>query len=79
MSTTTVSYPSPSLSSHETQDIDSLFTYAKLMHEHTRKQMEAADRSARRRSANADGTNAHATLRSGHESSTDSASPAGSR
>ncbi|EDN91955.1 predicted protein [Sclerotinia sclerotiorum 1980 UF-70] len=48
MSTTTVSYPSPSLSSHETQDIDSLFTYAKLMHEHTRKQMEAADRSARR-------------------------------
>ncbi|KAJ8061623.1 hypothetical protein OCU04_009430 [Sclerotinia nivalis] len=79
MSASTASYPSPSLSSHENQDITSLFTYAKLMHEHTRKQMEAADKSARRRSANSDSTNAHASLRSGHESSTDSASSAGSR
>ncbi|KAF7854775.1 hypothetical protein EAF04_010343 [Stromatinia cepivora] len=79
MSASTASYPSPSISSHENQDITSLFAYAKLMHEHTRKQMEAANKSARRRSANANGTNAHATLRSGHESSTDSASSSGSR
>merc|ERR1711939_674122 len=43
------------------------------MHQHTKKQMEAASRSARRRSANADGTNAHGRLdQSGSVSSMDS-------
>lgn len=83
MSASTVSYPyNHDMPSHEdnSQDMSSLFNYAKMMHEHTRKQMEAVDKAARRKGANADGTNAHATLRTGHKAirSLDSTSSAGS-
>jgi hypothetical protein len=40
----------------------SLSAYSRTMHQHTKKQMEAASRSARRRSANAAGTNAVGSL-----------------
>jgi len=46
-------------------DMDSGFTllsYTRSMHQHTKEQMDAAARSARRRSPNVNGTNAHGTL-----------------
>lgn len=65
MSASTVSYnPTHNMPSHQEDESSYLFNYAKSMYEHTRKQMEAADKSARRRSANAEGTNNHATLNS---------------
>ncbi|KAF7876991.1 uncharacterized protein EAF02_008211 [Botrytis sinoallii] len=74
MSSSTASYPSNGYMSHEehesSPDAFSLFDYARSMHEHTRKQMEAADKSARRRSANSMGSNTHATLRTGHDATT---------
>ncbi|KAB8292254.1 hypothetical protein EYC80_007996 [Monilinia laxa] len=81
MSASTATYQFSHMPSHEQDDSSYLFSYAKSMYEHTRKQMEAADKSARRRSANADNTNAHASLRTGHEhsTSTDSSSSASSR
>merc|ERR1712144_88778 len=74
----TYSQPQSHFSSSPSQeyDIESSFTlsaYTREMHQHTKKQMEAASRSARRRSANADGTNAHGRLdQSGSVSSMDS-------
>lgn len=82
MSASTVSYnPTHNMPSHQEDESSYLFNYAKSMYEHTRKQMEAADKSARRRSANAEGTNNHATLRTGHSASTssDSSSTSDSR
>ncbi|KAF7945354.1 hypothetical protein EAE96_010129 [Botrytis aclada] len=74
MSSSTASFPSNGYMSHEehenSQDTFSLFDYARSMHEHTKKQLEAADKSARRRSANSMGSNSHATLRTGHEATT---------
>merc|ERR1712058_14325 len=71
LSTTITLLSSPS----QEYDIESSFTlsaYTREMHQHTKKQMEAASRSARRRSANADGTNAHGRLdQSGSVSSMD--------
>ncbi|KAG0646394.1 hypothetical protein D0Z07_7649 [Hyphodiscus hymeniophilus] len=37
-------------------------SYARSMHQHTKKQMEAATKSSRRRSPDVNGINAHATL-----------------
>ncbi|TGO51496.1 hypothetical protein BCON_0160g00210 [Botryotinia convoluta] len=74
MSSSTASYPSNGYMSHEehesSPDAFSLFDYARSMHEHTRKQMEVADKSARRRSANSIGSNPRATLRTGHDATT---------
>ncbi|KAH8762263.1 hypothetical protein BGZ57DRAFT_904191 [Hyaloscypha finlandica] len=51
----------------------SLSAYARTMHQHTKKQMEAASRSARRRTANETGTNVHGRLnQEGSVSSMDS-------
>ncbi|KAG4030046.1 hypothetical protein MFRU_013g00700 [Monilinia fructicola] len=75
MSASTATYQfSHNMPSHQQDDASYLFSYAKSMYEHTRKQMEAADKSARRRSANEDNTNAHATLRTGHEHTTSTGS-----
>lgn len=64
---TTQSYPQNELSSSPREyDLEATFTqehYAREMFNHTKKQMDAATRlAARRRSLNAHGTNAHATL-----------------
>ncbi|PQE24156.1 hypothetical protein CJF31_00002373 [Rutstroemia sp. NJR-2017a BVV2] len=70
-STTTSTYTisnMPTSNHFDMEPSNYLFQYSKSMHEHTKKQMEAASSSARRRSANANGTNAHATLRSGGSS-----------
>ncbi|KAG4428025.1 hypothetical protein IFR05_016491 [Cadophora sp. M221] len=55
-------FPSSPTEDFEMDPSLSLSTYTREMHQHTKKQMEAASRSARRRSANADGTNAHGRL-----------------
>lgn len=62
-------------------DVEDLTSYARIMHEHTRKQMEAASRSARRRSGHKEVTG---TISSQHSissstSSRGSVSSAGSR
>jgi len=57
--------PSPQDYAHDLSPSDgqfSLSAYTRTMHQHTKKQMEAASRSARRRTANTDGTNAHGRL-----------------
>ena len=57
--------PSPQDYAHDHDLSDgnfSLSAYTRTMHQHTKKQMEAASRSARRRTANTDGTNAHGRL-----------------
>ncbi|KAF8857532.1 hypothetical protein BDZ45DRAFT_744346 [Acephala macrosclerotiorum] len=64
---TTQSYSRGELSSsHQEYDLEATFTqehYAREMFNHTKKQMDAATTlAARRRSPNAHGTNAHATL-----------------
>ncbi|KAE9364569.1 hypothetical protein N431DRAFT_431423 [Stipitochalara longipes BDJ] len=65
----------PQLSTPE-YDMDgqfSLSAYSRTMHQHTKKQMEAASRSARRRTANESGTNVHGRLdQEGSVSSMDS-------
>jgi hypothetical protein len=59
--------PDPSISDPYPSDQEApvdLSSYSKIMHQHTKKQMEAASRSARRRSGyQNEGTSAHATLR----------------
>lgn len=69
MSTSSTTYPH--LSSQQTYSHDlsqsedgqfSLSAYTRTMHQHTMKQMEAASRSARRRTVNQEGTNAHGRL-----------------
>ncbi|OWO99969.1 hypothetical protein B2J93_1454 [Marssonina coronariae] len=58
---------------YEVRPATSLSRYTREMHMHTKRQMEAASRSARRRSANAEGTNAHGRLgQEGSVSSMDS-------
>ncbi|PBP27558.1 hypothetical protein BUE80_DR001418 [Diplocarpon rosae] len=64
MPSTDYAQPQSELSSTSPHDYEmspsiSLSRYTREMHMHTKKQMEAASRSARRRSANAEGTNAH--------------------
>merc|ERR1712093_828990 len=74
----TYSQPQSHFSSSPAQEYDmepsfTLSAYTREMHQHTKKQMEAASRSARRRSANAEGTNAHGRLdQAGSVSSMDS-------
>ncbi|KAK2623674.1 hypothetical protein QTJ16_006855 [Diplocarpon rosae] len=78
MPSTNYAPPQSEISSTSPHDYDmspslSLSRYTREMHMHTKKQMEAASRSARRRSANADGTNPHARLdQEGSVSSIDS-------
>ncbi|PVH68692.1 hypothetical protein DL98DRAFT_522606 [Cadophora sp. DSE1049] len=74
----TYTQPQSHFSSSPSQEFDmepsfTLSAYTREMHQHTKKQMEAASRSARRRSANADGMNVHGRLdQSGSVSSMDS-------
>lgn len=53
---------SPSSQFDSYVDTEDLNSYARIMHEHTRKQMEAASRSARRRSGNKDMNNTTPSL-----------------
>ncbi|KAI9651082.1 hypothetical protein NHQ30_001119 [Ciborinia camelliae] len=64
MTSSTVTHPtSHNMPSHPQENSAYLFSYSKSMYEYTREQMKAADQSARKRSANSKGRNAHAGFR----------------
>jgi len=47
---------------YETAPHIDLFSYSRVMHQHTKQQMEAASRSARRRSPQSEGSKGHVRL-----------------